>query len=351
MRIPVDRLTAFVEAVAQAEGVPDDHARIFATRMIEADLRGMHGHGLARLAPYVRRMRSGGYNLAPEIRALRDTPSSALVDGDNGLGQVVMSFAVELALAKAVDTGIAWIGVRNGNHSGAGGVYASMAPERDMVGVYMAVGNANHMAPWGGVEPLLSTNPIAIAIPAGKEPPFVLDMATSMSSYGQVKVYAQTGRPMPEGWLVDGEGKSLTDPLRAAEGLLLPIGEHKGSGLSMVVGMLAGAMNGAAFGSAVVDFNADFETPTNTGQAYVALRPDLFRDLGEFKAEMDARMRELRDSRPLPGGDGVRIPGHAAAEREREMRDAGIPVSEATLSALRALAADHGLTHLLDEPT
>ena len=348
MRIAVDRLQNFVEAVAVAEGVPADHARTFAARMIDADLRGMHGHGVIRLGPYVRRMRAGGYQLRPTIRATLETPVSALIDGDNGLGQVVMTFAVETALEKAATAGLAWVGVTRGNHAGAGGVYAAMALPRDLIGVYMAVGNANHMAPWGGLDPLLSTNPIAVAIPAGDEPGFVLDIATSMTSYGQVKVHAQSGAPMPVGWMVDGDGESLTDASRSGEGLLLPMGEHKGSGLSMMVGMLAGVLNGAAFGSAVLDFNADFETPTNTGQAFLAMRPDLFRDLPEFKAEMDARIRELRTSRPVPGRGPVRIPGAGAAERAGEMRAQGIPISDAVHASLRSLAADHDLGAMLE---
>ena len=348
MRIAVDRLQGFVEAIARGEGVSAEHAAVFAARVIDADLRGMHGHGVIRLAPYVRRMRAGGYQLRPDIRATRATPVSALVDGDNGLGQVVMTFAVELALQKAATSGMAWVGVTHGNHAGAGGVYAAMALPHDLIGMYMAVGNANHMAPWGGVEPLLSTNPLAIAIPAGEEPGFVLDIATSMTSYGQVKVHAQSGTPMPVGWMVDGDGNPLTDATRSGEGLLLPMGEHKGSGLSMMVGMLAGVLNGAAFGSAVLDFNADFETPTNTGQAFLAVRPDLFRDLPDFKAEMDQRIRELRDSRPLPGRGPVRIPGEGAAQREQEMRAQGIPVSDAVLASLRGLAADHHVETLLE---
>ena len=345
-RVPPERLQHFVAAVARAEGVPGDQAETFAARMVEADLRGMHGHGVVRLAPYVRRMREGGYTLRPKIRALRETPVSALVEGDNGLGQVVMTFAVETAIAKARESGLAWVGVRGGNHAGAGGVYAAMALPHDLAGVYLAVGNANHMAPWGGLDALLSTNPIAIAIPAGEETPFVLDMATSMTSYGKVKVYAQRGEPLPAGWMVGPDGRALTDSRRAGEGLLLPVGGHKGSGLSMMVGMLAGVMNGAAFGSAVIDFNADYTSATNTGQAYLALRPDLFRDLPEFKAEMDLRLRELRASRPAPGEGAVRVPGEMAAAREAEMRAQGIPVAAGVLRSLRELADEHDLDPL-----
>ncbi len=342
-RFPVDRLEGFVRAAAEAQGVSTEHARIFAKRMIEADLRGMHGHGIFRLVPYSRRLREGGYNLRPNIRAVRETASTALVDGDNGLGQVVMTHAAELAFEKARETGLAWIGVRGNNHSGAGGVYAALALQHDMVSMYMAVASANHMAPWGGVDLLLGTNPIAFAIPTAEEPPFVLDIATTVTSYGKLKVYAQSGTPLPEGWVVDRNGEPITDASRAHEGFLLPIGGYKGYGLNLVIGMLAGVMNGAAFGSTVIDFNEDFESPPNIGQAYFVMRPDLFGDLAEFKAEMDLRVREIRNSTPMTGQGPVRIPGEMAAQREKDMRQNGIPVAAPVLEGVRQLADSLGL--------
>ncbi len=338
VRFPVERLTKFAESAVAAQGVSEAHARIFAQRMIEADLRGMHGHGLMRLAPYSRRIQEGGYNLSPDIRATRETPVSALVEGDNGLGQVIMTFAAELAIKKAKESGLAWIGVSGGNHAGAGGVYAALALPHDLIGMYMAVANANHMPPWGGVDMLLSTNPIAYAIPAGEEPGFVLDMATTVASYGKVKVYAQAGKTMPEGWMIDRKGEPLTDASRSDEGFLLPIGGHKGYGLNMVIGMLAGIMNSAAFGSDVVDFNKDFTTPLNTGQAFFAMRPDLFRDLDEFKAGMDRSIREIKHSTPMEGKGPIRIPGEQAVAREKDMRARGIPVAPPVLKTLRELA-------------
>ena len=343
LRYPVERLENFIHAVLSAHDVLDEHARICAVRMIEADLHGMHGHGIFRLPPYCRRIREGGYNLRPDIRAERETAVSALIDGDNGFGQVVVTFAAELAIQKARENGLAWIGIHHGNHAGAAGVYAALPLAHDMIGMYMAVANANHMPPWGGVDMLLSTNPIAYAIPAGEEPPFVLDMATTETSYGKVKVYAQEGKPMPEGWMMTKDGKPLTDATRAEEGFLLPIGGHKGYGLNMMIGALAGVLNGAAFGSDVIDFNKDFKTPTNTGQVFFAMRPDIFRDLDDFKAEMDLRIREIRNSAPMEGGDPIRIPGENLARRKEQMRREGVPVAAPVLAQLRELAGELGL--------
>lgn len=290
-RYPIPGLLAFVEAVLRRYEVPSDHARITARRMLDADVRGMSGHGIFRLPQYVARLEAGGYNVRPDIRTTYETSVSALIDGDNGLGQVVVTRAAETAIAKANEHGLAWVGVQGSNHAGAAGVYAAMALEHDLIGVYLGVGSSNHLPPWGGLDPLLSTNPMAVAIPAGQEPPVVLDMATTVVSYGRVKIAAERGETLPEGWMVDRAGAPLTDPRRSSEGFLVPIGDYKGYGLGLVIGMLAGVLNGAAFGSRVVDFTTDHGTPTNTGQAIIMVRPDLFRPLAEFKAEMDERIR------------------------------------------------------------
>ncbi len=194
-------LEAFVARALTAVGLPAPDAEQVARLMILADLRGADGHGIFRLPQYVRRIRAGGMDVRPNIRVARETDAMALVDGDNGMGHLVMRFAAQVAIEKAELAGIGWVGVRQGNHAGPAALYAMMPLERDMIGIYMAVGNANHMPPWGGVELLLSTNPIAVAIPALEERPIVLDMATSVAAYGKVKTKAQRGEPMPEGWI------------------------------------------------------------------------------------------------------------------------------------------------------
>jgi LDH2 family malate/lactate/ureidoglycolate dehydrogenase len=345
----VERLQRFVQEVLTNMGVRADHAKTCAIRMIEADLRGMHGHGVFRLPGYVQRIQEGGYNLEPQIRIDRETAVSGLVDGDNGLGQVVVTYAVESAVRKAKESGLAWMGIRNSNHAGAGGVFAAMGLPHDLITIYMAVGNANHMPPWGGVDMLLSTNPIAIAIPTGKEPPIVLDMATTVASFGKVKVKAQRGETLPHGWMVDRTGEPLTDPRRINEGFLLPIGGHKGYGLNLIIGSLSGVLNTAAFGSSVIDFNKDFRTPTNTGQVFFAIRPDLFRDLSEFKAEMDFRIREIRQSKPMDDKTPIRIPGEMALKRAEQMRSEGIPVAPQVLNQLRTIAHMLNMKDQLDD--
>ncbi len=220
---PTDRrfqsrdLESFVARALTAVGLPTADAEQVARLMILADLRGSDGHGIFRLPQYVRRIRAGGMNLRPNIHVVQETEATALVDGDNGMGHLVMRFAAQFAMDKAKRAGVGWVGVRRSNHAGPAALYAMMPLERDMIGIYIAVGSANHMPPWGGVELLLSTNPIAFAIPAFQEPPIVLDIATSVAAYGKVKTKAQRGELMPEGWMIDAFGKPLTRRQHADE--------------------------------------------------------------------------------------------------------------------------------------
>jgi L-2-hydroxycarboxylate dehydrogenase (NAD+) len=344
VRFAIEAIRAFSNEVLRHYGVPDDDAEVITERMLDADVRGMNAHGIFRLPSYVARIEAGGYNLRPNIRAVRETPSSALVDGDNGFGQLVVTRATELAIDKARDTGIAWVGVRGSNHAGAAGVYAAMGLDEGMIGMYFAVGSSNHLPPWGGAEALMSTNPLAVAIPAGEEPPIVLDMATTVASYGKVKVAAARGETMPEGWMVDREGRPLTDPARSDEGFLLPIGGYKGYGLGLVVGLLAGTINGAALGREVVDFTQDHTTAPNVGQTIMMLRPDLFRPLDEFKAAVDTQIRDLRESEPMPGWPPVRTPGDQVPARKRDALEHGLDYAPATVDAFRSLAERVGVT-------
>ncbi|MBW8267973.1 Ldh family oxidoreductase [Caldovatus aquaticus] len=346
LRVPGAALRRFIAGVLAAAGVPEEDAGIVAGLMAEADLIGADGHGVFRLPQYVRRIRAGGINLRPRIRIVAERPASALVDGDNGLGHLAVRVAAQTAIAKARSQGVAWCGVRNGNHAGPASLYARMALAHDMIGLYLAVGSANHLPPWGGLELLLSTNPIAVAVPAGEEPPVVLDMATTVAAYGKVKTRAQRGEPMPEGWMVDREGRPLTDPRRAAEGLLLPIGGYKGYGLALVFGLLAGTLNGAAMGREVVDFNADDTTPTNTGQAILAIDIAAFGEVAAFKRRVDALVRDIRGSARLPGVERIWLPGEQSHLRREERAARGVPIPPPLRAELDRLADALGAPRL-----
>jgi len=262
----------------------------------------------------------------------------AVVDGDNAMGHLVMSHAVDVAIEKARVAGVAWVGARSSNHAGPASLYVRKPVEHNMIALYFAVGNANHLPPWGGMSMLLSTNPIAAAIPAGDEPPIVLDMATTVAAYGKVKAKAQRGEMMPEGWMMDRLGQPLLDPKRSEEGFLLPIGGYKGYGLALVVGLLAGTLNGAAMGKDVIDFNHDAHSVTNTGQAIAIIDPSAFGDVAHFKHEVDVLIRDIRGSERIPGVDRIWLPGEQShARRATFLRD-GIPIPPALMQTLDRLS-------------
>jgi LDH2 family malate/lactate/ureidoglycolate dehydrogenase len=345
---PAKRLEDFIVSVLVGLGLPEADAQTCSARMTEADLRGVDTHGIFRLPHYCRRIRAGGINLRPHVRPVRENAVTALVDGDNGMGHVVMTTATKLAIQKASETGIAWVGVFGSNHAGAAAVYSTMPLAHDMIGIYITVANANHMAPWGGVELILGTNPISVAIPAGQEPPIALDIATTVSSYGKIKLAAQKGESIPVGWMADRKGLPITDPQRSEEGFLLPIGGYKGYGLNVVIGMLAGVLNGAFFGRDVVDFNKDLETPSNGGHMIFAMHVGNFRPVDDFKREMDRSIREIRNSEPMEGVDRIWLPGEMEFYKMHERRKHGIPIAPAVIEQLRQLATDLGLPDRLD---
>ena len=333
------QLEEFTASVMRALGLPLEDAATVAALMVDADMQGSDGHGVIRLAPYAKRILAGGINLNPDIKVIQERTAMALVDGDNGMGHLVMKKATELAIHKARTAGIAWVGSRLSNHAGPASLYARMALQHDMIGLYFAVGNANHLPPWGGLDMLLSTNPIAAAIPTLNEAPVVLDMATTVAAYGKVKAKAQRGEMMPEGWMIDRQGKPLLDPTKSEEGFLLPIGGYKGYGLSLIVGILAGTLNGAAMGSQVIDFNKDFSTTTNTGQAIAIMDPSAFGDITEFKQNIDTLVRELRSSERMPGVDRIWLPGEQSHEKRLSNEAQGILLAPSLMKQLNDLAA------------
>ena len=339
-RVPFDRLRDFIAAAFGRVGIPPDDARTLGELMAEADLQGSDGHGVIRLAPYVRRIRAGGVNVRPDIRVVTERAGMALVHGDNGMGHLVMKRAARIAIEKAREAGVAWVGAHWSNHAGPASLYARMPLAHDMIGLYFAVGNANHLPPWGGLDLLLSTNPIAAAIPALQEAPVVLDMATTVAAYGKVKANAQRGETMPEGWMVDRAGRPLTDPTRAAEGFLLPIGGYKGYGLAVIVALLAGTLNDAAVGKEVVDFNVDSASASNTGQAIMAIDVAAFGDVAAFKRRVDTLVRDLRAAERMPGVERIWVPGEQShAKRVAYARD-GIPIPPQLMKVLDQVAAE-----------
>ncbi len=315
--------------------------------MARSDISGADGHGVFRLPQYIRRIQTGGINTRPNIVVNRTAPGTALVDGDNGLGALVVSRAVETAIEIAGTQGVGWVGTRHGNHAGAAAVYAAMPVPHDMIGIYYAVGNANHLPPWGGVDMLLSTNPLAIAVPALEEPPLILDMATTVAAYGKVKVAAQQGKTMPEGWMIDRQGKPLTDPNRSDDGFLLADRRLQGRG---DVADVRPARRHAQrrrqrrgrgrFQQGRHD--ADQYRPGDLRPRHQALRR-----AGAFKRQVDSVIRQLHGSALLPGFDRIRLPGEDRAARIAERTASGIPIPGSLKAALDKMAGELGIKPLL----
>jgi len=350
-RVTFDQLNQFIQQTMLALGLPPEDAAIVARLMAQADLQGSDGHGVIRIPQYARRILAGGVNTTPNIRVKEERLATALLDGDNGMGHLVMQRAADMAIEKARRCGMAWVGSQFSNHAGPASLYARMPLAHDMIGLYFAVGNANHLPPWGGLDMLLSTNPIAVAIPTHNETPIVLDMATTVAAYGKVKAKAQRGEMMPEGWMIDRQGQPLLDPKRSEEGFLMPIGGYKGYGLSLIVGLLAGTLNGADMGKAVVDFNKDDTRVTNTGQAIAVIDPAAFGDIDDFKARVDTLVCELRDSERMPGVDRIWLPGEQSEAKRVAYSTQGIPIAPALTEQLNQVADRLNVPRLSDTPT
>jgi L-2-hydroxycarboxylate dehydrogenase (NAD+) len=346
-RVAAQDLHRFAAAAFGAVGLPSEDAARVAELMVEADLIGADAHGIFRLPQYIRRIRGGAVNVRPTITVDRSAAATAIVDGDNGMGHLVMAKAAETAVALASESGVGWVGVRRSNHAGPAALYAAMPVEHGMVGLYSAVASANHMAPWGGGESLLGTNPLAIGIPVGDGPPLLLDIATTVVSYGTVKNAVLQGQALPQGWMVSRQdGRPLTDPAKVKEGILLPIGGHKGSGLAIALGLLAGTLNGAVFGRDVIDFNADDTSETNTGHFIVALDIARFIDPALFAREASRHLDDLRASSPLPNAGPVRLPGDMRVVRHAERERDGVPLPVPLITQFAALAAELGIVPL-----
>jgi L-2-hydroxycarboxylate dehydrogenase (NAD+) len=344
--VPAAAVRGLIEDCMLKVGVPAQDAAKIAELMLEADLIGADAHGVFRLPQYVQRLKLGSTNPRPNITVGQSAPATALVHGDNGMGHLVVSRAAETAIELARECGVAWVGCAMSGHAGAAGVYAALPLKANMIGMYSAVANANHMPLAGGAEPLLGTNPFAIAIPAGEEPPVVLDIATSIVSYGTIKNHRLQNIPLHDDWMIDPQtGEAITDPHQSAHALLLPMAGYKGAGLALTFGLLAGTLNGALFGRDCVDFNAEPDRVTNTGQFVVALDPSRFQNLEHFKAEVDRHSRSLRNSKALPG-QSVRLPGDQRAKRRAERMANGLSLPAELMKQLDALAGDMGVKAL-----
>jgi LDH2 family malate/lactate/ureidoglycolate dehydrogenase len=348
------QLYDFTYAVFRKIGCSEADAATAAKTLLSADVRGIDSHGVARLSGYVRLWEAGRVNATPHVRIVHETPSTAVVDGDAGLGLVVAPFAMQVAIEKAKNAGTGWVSVRNSNHFGIAGYHAMMALEHDMIG--MAMTNASALvAPTFSTERMLGTNPISVAVPAGAQPPFVADMATTTAANGKLEILQRKNADAPPGWVQDADGNGSTDAnILKKQGALLPLGSdrehgsHKGYALGSIVDIFSAVLSGASYGPWAPPFPAYVPMPENMpgqglGHFFGAMRIDAFRPAEEFKQHMDNWITRFRNARPAAGYERVLIPGDPERETEARYMENGIPVVETVVKDMQELGARLGV--------
>ena len=344
-----ETLRTFTRNIFLKMGCSEEHATLATDVLIKSDLRGIDSHGVARLSGYVRLWEKNRINTKPNIQIVYETPTTATVDGDAGLGLIVAPFAMKVAIEKAEKYGSGWVSVRNSNHFGIAGYHALMAVEKDMIGFAMT--NASPLvAPTFANERLLGTNPMCYAFPAGKYPPLIVDMATSAAANGKLEIAQRSGKPVPEGWIQDKDGDISTDPHELkGGGSLLPLGSnrdhgsHKGFGLSATVDILSAVLSGANYGPWVPPFVSFLEPPTDPvgkgiGHFIGAMRVDGFRPVEEFKTHLDNWIERFKSAKTISPDQKVIIPGEPELGAELFRKINGIPIIDAVYTDLNALA-------------
>ncbi len=339
-------LYSFAQNIFLKIGCSKSDAIIAANSLLAADLRGVDSHGIARLSGYVRLWEAKRINSKPSIKIVHETPSTAVVDGDAGLGLVVAPFAMQVAIDKAKNAGTGWVGVKNSNHFGIAGSHAMMALQHDMIGIAMTNASAL-VAPTFSIERMLGTNPIAVAVPGGDEQPFVADFATTTAANGKLEILQRKNEQAPNGWVQTKTGEPSTDANELKNGgALLPLGgdkehgSHKGYALGAIVDIFSAVLSGANYGPWVPPFPAYVPMPENMpgegiGHFFGAMRIDAFRPAEEFKLHMDTWIKRFRSSKTIQGQDRVFIPGEPETEFEKERMEHGIPLMESVVDELK----------------
>jgi len=351
------QLHSFTKGIFLQIGSNKTNAEIATKALLAADLRGVDSHGIARLTGYVRLWEAARVNANPDIKVVYETPSTAVVDGDKGLGLVVAPAAMKVAIEKARQVGTGWVSVKNSNHFGIAGYHAMMALEYDMIGISMTNASAL-VAPTFSKERLLGTNPISVAIPAGNEQPFVADFATTTAANGKLEILQRKNSPSPAGWVQTNEGQPSTDANELKKGgALLPLGgdkehgSHKGYMLGSIVDIFSAVLSGANYGPWVPPFPAYVPMPENMpgegiGHFFGAMRIDAFRPAADFKMHMDNWISRFKNAMPVKGFEKVIIPGGPEREMEKERMANGIELLQPVISDLDELADKFGLKRI-----
>ena len=328
------KLRDCVAGIFQWRGMSASDAVIAAETLVEADLRGVHSHGVLRVEMYLDLMSKGEITAKPNIRIAKDLGSRALMDGDSAMGQVSGYRAMELAIQRAGEYGIASVSLRNGRHIGAAAYYSIMASAQGLIGITATNAGIN-MIPTGGTTKLVGNNPLAIAVPTNREFPMVLDMATSVAAGGKLDVAISKGQKIPFGWALDPDGVPTDDPLAAREGSLLPVGGHKGYGLAVMLDVLAGVLSGGRFGS--------WLGMSGSSQLFLAIEVEGLMPLSEFKSRLDELIDQLHSDEPAELGGRIYVPGEIEWELSRDRLENGIPLPVSVVDKIEEYASAAGL--------
>jgi LDH2 family malate/lactate/ureidoglycolate dehydrogenase len=333
----------------------EEHADTTAEMMTETDLRGVDSHGISMLPTYDQEFRSGRLNMRPLFKTMREGPATALIDADASLGHPVSVHAMNLAVDKCLSSGVAVVSVFNSHHFGAAGCYAKIAADRGVIGMVTAGTRGVTMVPTFGAEPIMGTNPIAFAAPARRHPSFLLDMATTTVAAGKVKVHKLNHKPLPPGWVVDGDGRTVTDPEEAfryvferPDGGITPLGgtreagSHKGYGLAVLVHILGGTLPGASF-SPIRNRTQRPSDPHNIGHFFLAIDPRAFRDEGAFEEDLDQVIDVLHNATPADPAQPVLVAGDPELTTRTERLENGVPIPDDLMVQLRAVVARAGV--------
>jgi LDH2 family malate/lactate/ureidoglycolate dehydrogenase len=337
LTVHAHELRAYAAGILSAAGLPAPDADVVAAALVDANMRGIDSHGVTRVPIYVDRLRRGLVNPEPDIRIVRDAGAALVVDGDNGMGAVVTSRAMDIGLERLGDVGSVSVAIRHTNHYSSGAYY--MTPALDCGAVAFLYANApSTTAAWGGVQRYLGTNPYTFASPTGRHGPFVLDMATSVVARGKILLAAQRGESIPEGWAVDAAGNPTTDAHAALEGAVLPFGGAKGYGIAMMIEVLAGVLSGANVGPGVGDLYEDLDKPQGVGSFLQLIDVAAFQPLDQFLTRIDAFIDEIKATGSPENGHEVLVPGEIESRTAAARADAGIPLSPDVVQALERVA-------------
>lgn len=342
MQIKSENLQRLMYEVLKKCDLSEQDAEIAAKVLIQADLRGVDTHGAIRLPIYVKRLKLGLVSPRPVVKIVRETDTTAVIDGDFGLGHVTSYKAMELAIKKAAQHSIAAVGVHHSHHNGAAAYYAQMALEHDMIG-FSCTNSPPLMPAPGGADKVVGNNPFAFAVPAGKELPLVLDMACSQVAQGKIMLAMKKGEPIPAGWATDNKGIPTADAAEGLKGFLLPVGGYKGYCMAIIVDALAGILTGAAFGKGVISIYNDLANKQNSGHFFMAIKISSFMEPDIFKGLVDGYIKGIKSAPLAPGINEVFMPGEKEYRTKAARSVEGINMADAVVEDLLKMAADVGV--------